>query len=154
MYDLVVLWTNRVGSTRKSKLFSHSFSVYGKDMNYIFSPSVAGSCYSHQWGCCVCRWGRWCWLQTLLSAYRSLIWLHPASPVCAPPALGAGYSWILELKKIIVRHPGKQKVVLAIEEDGSRKRVELDSKYNVASSLNFVKDIINLLEKDHIVIKK
>lgn len=59
-----------------------------------------------------------------------------------------------ELKKIIIRHPGNQRVILAIEEDGKRKRVELDTKYNVSSSLTFVDDIIKLLKKDHIVVKK
>ena len=59
-----------------------------------------------------------------------------------------------ELKKIIVRHPGNQQVILALEEDGRKKRVDLGKKYNVSSSKVFVDEVVNLLGKDNIVVKK
>lgn len=59
-----------------------------------------------------------------------------------------------ELKKIVVRHPGSQHVILALEEDGNKKRVELGDRYNVSSSKLFVEEVVSLLGRDNIVIKK
>lgn len=61
---------------------------------------------------------------------------------------------LTELKKIIVRHPGKQHVILALEEEGKKKRVELGERYSVSSSPVFVKEVIDLLGGDNIVVKK
>lgn len=59
-----------------------------------------------------------------------------------------------ELKKIILRHPGNQNVILALEEAGEKKRLDLGHKYAVSSSKMFVDEVIELLGKDNIVVKK
>jgi len=59
-----------------------------------------------------------------------------------------------ELKKIIVRHPGVQHVTLALEEGEEKRRIDLGGKYNVNSSKGFVEEVINLLGKNNIVVKK
>ncbi len=59
-----------------------------------------------------------------------------------------------ELKRIVMRHPGSQHVILALEEDGNKKRVDLGERYNVSSSKLFVEEVVSLLGRDNIVIKK
>jgi DNA polymerase-3 subunit alpha len=58
-----------------------------------------------------------------------------------------------DLKNVISRHTGDARVYLALKEGSEKRVVELDKKYRVSPSKSFIRNVVELLGKDKIVIK-